>query len=135
MKADVMKLISFIKKEYNVDENKVSLTGHSMGGTGVWMLALAYPDTFSAVAPLSGSVNLTNANIEKLKNVSVWAVVGTEDKIVEPQTSIDFIAELAKINSEAKLTELNGADHFEVPSMSYLSNDFDLIEWLIQQTK
>ena len=65
----------------------------------------------------------------------VWAIVGTEDRIVEPQSSIDFIAELVKTNKEAKLTELDGADHFEVPNRSYLANDFDLIGWLIQKSK
>lgn len=134
-KADVMKLIAFVTEEYKIDEKCISLTGHSMGGSGAWMLALAYPNTFSAVAPLSGSVKLTDANINKLKNMSVWAIVGSDDTIVDPQSSVDFIAELAKVNENAKLTELSDADHFEVPSLSYLSNEFDLIEWLLAQTK
>ena len=135
MKLDVMKLISFAISEYKIDENRISLTGHSMGGTGVWMLALAYPNTFSAIAPLSGSVNLTEMNIEKLKNIPVWAIVGTDDKVVDPQSSINFIAELAKLNDQAKLTELNGADHFAVPNLSYLSSELALIEWLVGQSK
>ena len=134
-KADVMKLITFVTEEYKIDEKCISLTGHSMGGTGTWQFALAYPNTFSAVAPLSGSVKLTDANINKLKNMPVWAIVGLEDTIVDPQSSIDFIAELTKVNKAAKLTELDGADHFEVPNLSYLSNEFDLIEWLLAQTK
>ena len=134
-KADVMKLISFVSEEYDINEDKISLTGHSMGGSGAWMLALAYPNTFSAVAPLSGSVKLTDANINKLKNIPVWAIVGAEDTIVDPQSSIDFIAELAAVNEKAKLTELEGADHFAVPNLSYLSNEFNLIEWLLSQTK
>ena len=99
------------------------------------MLALAYPGTFSAVAPLSGSVDLTDANIEKLKNMPIWAVVGTADKIVDPQASIDFITELSKVNQHANITELEGIDHFTVPSATYLSNDFDIISWLISKTK
>ena len=134
-KADVMKLISYVTEEYKIDGDRISLTGHSMGGSGAWMLALAYPDTFSAVAPLSGSVKLSDDNINKLKDMSVWAIVGTEDTIVDPQSSINFIAELAKVNENAGLTELEGADHFSVPNLSYLSGEFDLIEWLITQTK
>ena len=135
IKAEIMKLIAFVKNECKIDENRISLTGHSMGGTGVWMFALAYPSMFSAIAPLSGSVTLTDANVEKLKNVPVWAIIGTEDTIVDPQSSIDFIAELSKVNDNAMLTELNDANHFDVPSMSYLSTEFDLIAWLIQQSK
>ena len=133
MKANVMKLITYVSNEYKINQNKIGLSGHSMGGTGAWMLALAYPNTFSAVAPLSGSVNLTNANIEKLKDMPVWAIVGTEDTIVDPQSSVDFITELSKTNQNAKITELEGADHFTVPSSTYLSKDFDVLAWLISQ--
>ena len=135
MKEGIMRLITFVKNEHEINEDRISLTGHSMGGTGVWMLALAYPNTFSAIAPLSGSVTLTNVNTEKLKSIPVWAIVGTEDTVVDPQSSINFITELSKVNAKAKLTELTGADHFAVPAMSYLSNDLDLLGWLIQQSK
>lgn len=133
MKDSVISLISSVSAEYKINDEKISLTGHSMGGTGAWMLALAYADVFSAVAPLSGSVTLSDANIEKLKDMPVFAVVGSDDTIVDPQSSKDFITELAKVNSNATIVELDGADHFEVPSMTYLSSDFDLIEWLISQ--
>ena len=133
IKADVLKLITAVSTEHNIDQSRISLTGHSMGGTGAWMLALAYPNTFSAVAPLSGSVTLTDTNIQKLKSMPVWAVVGTNDTIVKPEISINFIAELSKYNEKARITELEGVDHFTVPSKTYLSNDFDIITWLISQ--
>ena len=41
-----MKLIGALEEEYKIDPDRVSLTGHSMGGTGVWQLALAYPGSF-----------------------------------------------------------------------------------------
>lgn len=135
MKADVMKLISFVKSEKNIDENRISLTGHSMGGTGAWMMALAYPTTFSAVAPLSGSVALTEMNISKLSSTPVWAIVGTADKIVEPESSVNFITELSKVNDRARLTELDGVDHFTVPERSYLSSELGLIDWLVGSTR
>ena len=132
IKANLMKLINFVKTEYKIDENKISLTGHSMGGTGTWQLALAYPNTFSAIAPLSGSVKFTDANISKLKNTPVWAIVGEVDKIVDPSSSISFIEELQKINPKAKITVITGADHFAVPT-SYLSGEYNIVSWLIEQ--
>ena len=65
----------------------------------------------------------------------IWAIVGTEDTIVDPQSSIDFITELSNVNQNANITELEGIDHFTVPRSTYLSNDFDIIAWLILQTK
>jgi poly(3-hydroxybutyrate) depolymerase len=41
-------------KEFRVDPKKVYLTGCSMGGEGVWRLALASPHRFAAIAPVCG---------------------------------------------------------------------------------
>ena len=65
----------------------------------------------------------------------MWAIVGTDDTIVDPKSSIDFVTELAKVNDNAKITVLSGIDHFTVPKSAYLSDDFDLIKWLTEQSK
>lgn len=42
------KLVTLIQKTvkaYSLDEKNISLTGHSMGGSGTWSLALSYPPT------------------------------------------------------------------------------------------
>ena len=135
IKSELIKLINNVKSEYKIDSERVSLTGHSMGGTGTWQLALFYPETFSAIAPLSGSVTLSQTNLDKLKNIHIWAVVGTEDTVVSPESSIAFIESIAALNPNAKITELDGVDHFGVPSAVYLSNEFDIINWLISKTR
>lgn len=39
---------------YSVDRDRVYLTGHSMGGHGVWVVGLLNPDRFAAIAPSAG---------------------------------------------------------------------------------
>ena len=75
-----------------------------MGGTGVWAIAIRYPNLFSKIAPLSGSVQLTDENINALAAMPVWAIVGADDDIVPPKSSEDFINALLEINSSAKGT-------------------------------
>ena len=133
--TDLVLTISSVQAQYQIDANRISLTGHSMGGTGVWSVALGNADLFSAIAPLSGSVTLSDANIQTLSNMPVWAVVGAADTIVDPQSSIDFIAALSQVNEKALITTLAGVDHFTVPSSTYLATDFDIISWLISQSK
>ena len=131
---DIMKLIGALEEEYSIDPDRVSLTGHSMGGTGVWQLALAYPGSFSAIAPLSGSVMTNELNLKKLSKLSVRAVVGSDDTIVSPESSEKFIAALSRTNSEASLITLDGYDHFDVPTY-YLDSDAGLLDWLISRKK
>ena len=130
----IIQLIELCVKEYGINKNRISITGHSMGGTGTWFFALSYPNVFSAAVPLSGSVKLTEANLRKLMNMPIWAIVGNNDTIVPPRYSTEFIARLQQINSNAKVTVLEGYDHFDVAAI-YLDKDLNVIEWLISQSR
>lgn len=133
--ASVETLITEICDDYGIDQNRISLTGHSMGGTGTWGIALRYPELFSCVAPLSGSVTESEENVESLKNMPVWAFVGSADTVVTPNSSKQFIYELKKVDQYASITELEGAGHFDVPGLVYLSEEYNLADWLISKSK
>lgn len=135
VKASLKELIGFVANNYNVDINRISLTGHSMGGTGVWGTALSYPGLFSCIAPLSGSIRMTQTNVDTLAKIPVWAFVGSKDTIVDPSSSVLFVESLAIRNSNAKITILDGANHFEVPQLTYLDENINLIDWLISNSK
>lgn len=53
-RLDALEVLELVKKEFPIDTNRIYLTGHSMGGHGVWHLALAHPDLFAAAAPEAG---------------------------------------------------------------------------------
>lgn len=128
-------LIEDVSDKYKIDENKISLTGHSMGGTGVWGLATEYPKVFSCIAPMSGSIRINEANIEALSHMPVWAFVGSADTIVSPTSSIEFIQKLSVENKEATITVFEGKTHFDVPESAYLNQDIDIVTWLLSHTK
>ncbi len=126
----ILQLISSVSDKFDIDESNISLTGHSMGGKGTWALALKYPKTFARIAPMSGSITNNANNLSKLTDVEIWAVVGSDDKIVTPESSIEFVTALKATNPNAKITVLEGADHFEVPE-AYLDETMNIIGWLI----
>lgn len=47
-------LLDEIESNYDVDKDKVYVTGISMGGFGSWSLASFYPQRFAAVVPICG---------------------------------------------------------------------------------
>lgn len=128
--AAVYELIQVTVSKFGIYEENISLTGHSMGGTGTWNLALSYPTLFARIAPLSGSIRVQPEYIEKLKNIPVWAFVGSADTIVPPDSSMEFVAALKEAGGNAGITIFGDADHFTVPSLTYLDKDIDLISWL-----
>ena len=128
--ADLLSLISSIRTAYGIPSDKVSLTGHSMGGTGTWSVAAQYPKTFSRIAPCSGSINNTTLNVNKLKNLSVRAFVGSADVVVSPDSSINFVAALVEAGGDAEITSFEGASHTDVPALAYLDEELGLVNWL-----
>lgn len=129
--GSISELIDYMAKAYTVDRNNVSLTGHSMGGTGVWHLACMYPALFSRIAPLSGSIRTTPEAIDKLKAIPIRTFVGSADSIVAPESSEEMIAALKAAGGNAEITVFDGADHFSVPRLAYLDANVGLIDWLI----
>ena len=90
----ISELIDHTVSTYKINRNNISLTGHSMGGTGTWNLACTYPSLFARIAPLSGSIRNTPDIIDNLKNIPVRAFVGSADTIVPPDSSKEVIAAL-----------------------------------------
>lgn len=129
MDNGLMDMIRTVVRTYGIDTANISLTGHSMGGTGVWSIAAAHPGFFARIAPLSGSIRNTPENVQALKDTPVYAFVGTEDTIVKPESSIAFVDALTAAGGTAQIAEIEGADHFAVPECAYLG-DYGLVEWL-----
>ncbi|MFC3880791.1 prolyl oligopeptidase family serine peptidase [Algoriphagus namhaensis] len=49
---DVMQILEDVKKRFTIDENRIYLTGLSMGGGGTVWMGLTRPDIWAAIAPV-----------------------------------------------------------------------------------
>ena len=127
----VYQLISETVSTCQIDSDNISLTGHSMGGTGTWNLAAQYPQMFARIAPLSGSARGQAAQLEALKDIPVWAFIGSDDTVILPEYSENAVSELNALGGNAQITIFEGADHFAVPSQTYLDPSISLVNWLI----
>lgn len=128
-KVKVINLIETVAEEKLIDRENISLTGFSMGGAGVWNIAATYPQLFSRVAPVSGGIKITDRTVKNLSTLSIWALVGSEDQMVNPQSTKDCASALSAYNADIKVTEFDGAEHTDVLSKAYLESG--LINWLI----
>ncbi|RUA08633.1 MAG: alpha/beta hydrolase [Flavobacteriia bacterium] len=57
-RLDALEVLNDAKRIYKPDENRIYLTGHSMGGHGTWYLGATYPDKFASIAPCAGYPDL-----------------------------------------------------------------------------
>lgn len=75
--SKLIEVLDYAENTYQVDKNKVYLTGMSMGGYGAWYLAGAHPKRFAAVAPVCGGGKLNDA--QNLKDLPHWVHHGVKD--------------------------------------------------------
>ena len=125
------KLLQNIKTIYRVDNQRIYLTGLSMGGYGTWDLAMKHPDEFAAIAPVCGGGDTTTA--WKLRNISIWCFHGAKDDVVLPINSMNMVKAVKRYNPSVKFTLYPDANHNSWDS-TYNSND-NLYNWLLAQKK
>ncbi len=125
--------------EYNLDAQRVYLTGLSLGGHGCWHIAAALPNTFAAVVPICGFAELKEDTglAEKLAphltETPVWCFHGDQDDRVPVTRTRAMVAAIRKAGGEQiKYTEYDGAGH-SIWDRAYAEEE--LWKWLFEQRR
>jgi pimeloyl-ACP methyl ester carboxylesterase len=50
-RLDALEVLAIAQRQWNIDPQRIYLTGHSMGGHGVWQVGATAPDRFAAIGP------------------------------------------------------------------------------------
>jgi len=135
----LLALLDQVQEKYRVDDNRVYLTGLSMGGYGTWSLGLKNPDRFAAIAPICGGGNLLSVLLPPtgkqaaLKRLPVWAFHGGKDPVVPVQQSEEMVNALKRVgNQNVKLTVYPEAGH---DSWTEAYDSQELYDWFLEQTR
>jgi len=62
--AQVVSLVRHLKRRYPVDDDRVYLTGHSMGGRGSLTMGLTYPSMFAGLTPSAATLGAAAATFD-----------------------------------------------------------------------
>lgn len=126
-------LIDKIKKENNIDANRIYLTGLSMGGWGAWNLAVAHPETFAALVPIAGFVDrlplMDNCN---LASIPIKIFHGLLDDVVDVNYAVAIYKKLKACNGNVSLTVFEDAGH---DSWTRVYDNKEIYDWMLQQIK
>lgn len=124
-------MIDEIKSKYSVDENRIYLTGLSMGGQGTWSLAIYLPEKFAAIAPVCGWSDFFE--ICKIKNLPIWVFHGAKDQIVPISFSETIVEALKNCRAEKiKFTIYPDAAH---DSWTETYNNPEFYDWLLSNKR
>jgi predicted esterase len=104
---DTMNVLAMARKEFNIDDNRIYLMGHSMGGMGAMYIGEKYAPTWAAVACLAG-FGSPDPN-GKIKNTPFYFTAGSNDSMGMGGRAI---AERLKAGGmEVQWKEVPGLDH------------------------
>jgi dienelactone hydrolase len=127
---NLYKLLQYIKKTQRVDNDRVYLTGLSMGGFGTWAMAMKYPEQFAAILPVCGGGDTSAA--WKLRNIPTWCFHGAKDDVVPPLSSMNMVNAERHYNPSVKFTLYPEANH---NSWDATYNNDSIYNWMLSQKK
>lgn len=127
--ARALKILETVEKNYNVDTQHRILTGWSMGGYGVWLMAAAHPDMWSALVPVSGGGDPAIA--PQVNHLPIWAFHGAADPIVKVDESRKLIDALKAAGAKPLYTEYSGVEH---NAWKNAYSDARLYKWMLDPT-
>ncbi len=132
---DLKYLIDTIVEQYRIDESRLYLTGLSMGGFGTWHMAVEYPETFAAIAPICGGglgiLGFPERVIE-IKHIPVWAFHGEKDNIVPVEESRVLVRELKSAGGNVQLKIYPEAGH---DAWTETYSNPELYEWFMNNRR
>ena len=109
-----------VLERYNVDRDRIYLTGFSNGGTGSLYFATLWPHRFAAVVSLMGAGQCNEkvkAALPNLRNLPLLFVHGENDPVITPDCST---------TTHTALTELNPATKPELKILPSRAHDITL---------
>jgi len=126
----LFELLTAIIDGYPVDEERIYVTGISMGGGGTWRLAVDHPDTFAAIVPISTFGSIEHA--PQLKDIPSWVFHGAKDPYVPAAHAEEMASALKKAGGNVKFTVYPDAGH-DAWTITYKNPE--LYEWLLKQKR
>ena len=129
MMDELKGLVSYVAALPFVDARRIYAMGASMGGYGVWQLAMSMPQSFAAIVPVCGGGMYWNA--ARLKAVPVWAFHGAKDKTVLVEESIKMVEKVNAAGGNAKLTVY--PDNFHDAWTDTYTNP-EVYSWLLEHS-
>jgi predicted peptidase len=124
-------LIDEMVDKYRADEDRIYLTGLSMGGYGTWDFAMIYPGRFAAIAPICGWSSCPEL-LKSISELPIWAFHGAKDDIVPVEETRKLVDALRAYGSNIKYTEYPDAGH-DAWTATY--ENPEVYEWLLSQKR
>ena len=119
-------VVEKVMDQYEVDRSRISLTGFSLGGIGMWHLAAMAPGRYARLMCICGKVE-EDFDPALFEGCEIRVYSSIHDKKGNPASSEDFVKKLANAGIDATY-ELCREGHKDVADRLY--RETEVHEWL-----
>ena len=127
----IHQLILDICSKYPIDQQRIYVTGYSMGGFGTWSMIARYPELFAAAVPICGGGN--PETVSRFSKMPIWIAHGDADQTIPVASSRRMVEALQQVGSSPVYVELRGVAHDSwTPTYNEQSG---MMEWLFKQRR
>lgn len=153
---DVLHVIDRVQQEFNIDSDRIILSGYSMGGMGVWTIGGHYPDKFAALWAMSSRADFYmwkdlspdelapfktklaerefGANLmPNYRHLPAFLVHGDMDFAISPEQSARMYRRLKDRGNDVRYHKRTGKGHLFFYRRT--ETDAEIVEWLKEQKR
>jgi len=124
---DVMNVLAMVRREFNVDDRRIYLMGHSMGASGTLYLGAKHADIWAAIAA-DAPPGAPNAEGIAATKMPTLIIQGDADPAVPVAGTRGYVEKLKMLDADYKYIEVPGQDH-------NITGIPDMYAWFAQHTK
>ena len=125
----IKRLIDHLYKKYQIDMNRIYITGVSLGGDGVWYMINEYPNLFAAGTAVSGCPLCTSVSNFTTTPVLGYNGTGQTERNATYTTCVpNMINSIQRVGGTAESRVKSGWDHGKM--IDVYSTDKNVFKWM-----
>ena len=129
---NIMRMITYVTEQWNIDRSRIMLTGMSDGGTFSYVLGLQSGSPFTHLAPVAASFHpflIEMADPERVKDLPIYITHGALDWM--------FDADMARVANRALTGAGARVTHREIEDLSHTyprDENPRIMDWFLPNT-
>lgn len=130
VRGQVFGILTQLQNEFNVDQDRLYITGLSLGGTGTWDYVTRETNVFAAAVPMSAVG--ASGRAKQISQMPTWTFHAANDPQVSVSESDDMISALKNAGGNPVYTKYQTGGH-AIWTTAY--NTPVLVDWVMAQKR
>jgi pimeloyl-ACP methyl ester carboxylesterase len=132
---DLIRIVRLIAKKYNIDENRIYVTGLSNGGQGAYEAAKRAPWLFASLLTMSaiGDANIHPQGLaSSVAHIPMWTFQGALDQNPLPAKTENYVKQFRDAGAQVRFTKYDNVGH-GTWNLAFAEPDY--FSWLLKGNK